>query len=328
VAPIGLLVAAASFVAALVVTFLIVRFVGYVTTANQRALQERIADYGAQAPAMFVPTTETSILRSRELSSVPWFQHFLRPLAFADSMSLDLAAAGVPLRVGEYLLIRVVLGGSIVAILLGVHLPVIAALPAGFVGWYVPKWYVNRLHRQRLTRFNDQIVDAMTMMSNALKAGSNFLQAFDLVARELPPPLSEEFGHVIAEINLGAPVETALTNLNKRMGSYDLFLMVTAILVQRQTGGNLSEVLDKIADTIRERVRIVRQVQVLTAQEKLSGQLVGILPIVMAVVMESTNPNYFRGFIQHSIGVIFLGAAVLLEILGFIFMNQLSKVKV
>src|SRR5579884_618264 len=248
--------------------------------AEREVLQERLAGYGATSArsASYTPTGST-ILKEREFSGIPIIQGILGASSFAERMAVDLTAAGVPLRVGEYLLIRWICALGLAALALLAGLVWVFAIPVAIVGFYLPKFYIGRRQQQRLRKFEDQLTDALVMMSNALKSGSSFLQAIDMVARELPAPICEEFAQIVAEVGVGAPLDDALTNLTKRIKSYDLYLVVTAILVQRQTGGNLSEVLDNIAYTIRERNRLLRQVQVLTAQQRFSAMIVGFLPL-------------------------------------------------
>ena len=143
----------------------------------------------------------------------------------------------------------------------------------------LPRFWLNRRKSGRLNAFNKQLPDTITLIANALRAGSSFLQAIELVVRESRPPISTEFGRVIREVNLGLPFEQALENMVRRVRSDDLELMATAISIQHQVGGNLAEILDSIAYTIRERVRIKGEIRTLTAQQRLSGYVVGFLPI-------------------------------------------------
>ena len=146
----------------------------------------------------------------------------------------------------------------------------------------------------RLGAFNKQLPDTITLIANALRAGSSFLQAIELVVRESRPPISTEFGRVIREVNLGLPFEPALENMVRRVRSDDLELMATAISIQHQVGGNLAEILDSIAFTIRERVRIKGEIRTLTAQQRLSGYVVGFLPIALAGFLFVAAPGFME----------------------------------
>lgn len=298
--------------------------------AEREAIQGRLEAYGGTSTGRVISMggSNASVLKDRQFSGIPVIQSVLSGSSFADGMAIDLLAAAVPLRVGEYLLIRWVSAMVLAAATLLLGFPWILAIPFGVLGFFVPKFYIQMLQARRLRKFDDQLVDALSMMANALKSGSSFLQAIDLVAKELPAPISEEFGQVVAEVSVGAGLDEALTNLSKRIKSYDLYLIVTAMLIQRQTGGNLSEVLENIAYTIRERMRLLRQVQVLTAQQRLSAIVVGLLPVFLLVALMILSPGYHRPFLEAAIGKIMLGVAFFLQVVGFIIMNRLARIDV
>ncbi len=294
-------------------------------------LRKRLERYTSDAEPHWASPVEAgsrSILRQRQLSRFQVVQSVLSGSSYAERVAAELEAAAVPLRVGEYLLLRLVCAAILMlpVPILGIWPPV--ALPLGLAGFFAPRVQIARRKQQRLKQFNDSLVDALTMMSNALRSGSSFLQAIDMVSRELTPPLSEEFGRVVAEVGIGTGVDVALTNLSRRVRSYDLYLTVTAIQIQRQTGGNLAEVLSNIAYTIRERIKLLRQVEVLTAQERMSGLVVGLLPIVALVGFSIISPGYTKPFIETEIGHYMLAAAFVLEVVGFVAMNRLSKIDV
>ena len=158
----------------------------------------------------------------------------------------------------------------------------LALLVGALIGFILPRFWLGRRKSGRLNAFNKQLPDTITLIANALRAGSSFLQAMELVVRESRPPISAEFGRVIREVNLGLPFEHALENMVRRVQSDDLELMATAISIQHQVGGNLAEILDSIAYTIRERIRIKGEIRTLTAQQRLSGYVVAVLPIGLA----------------------------------------------
>jgi tight adherence protein B len=297
--------------------------------AGQREVQARLASYdkGAVRPSGPVNPTGT-ILKRREFSTIPALQTILNGSNYAERIAADLAEAGLPLRAGEYLMIRWLCAVVLAVPPMVVGFPWFFGIPLAIVGFLLPGFYLQRRKQQRLQKFNDNLVDALSMMANALKSGSSFLQAVDLISRELPPPVSEEFGRVVAEVSVGRSVDDALLELTNRVKSYDLYLTVTAMLVQRQTGGNLSEILDKISYTIRERIRLLRQVQVLTAQERMSSIVVGLMPVAMIGVISLVAPGYYGGFIANPIGKIMFGGAFASELCGFVVMNRISKIDV
>jgi tight adherence protein B len=166
------------------------------------------------------------------------------------------------------------------------------ALLGALIGFYAPGFYVRRRHAKRLSTFNAQLGDTISLLGNAMRSGYSMLQAMDMVARESPDPTREEFTRVVREVSLGLSPEEALANLVRRIGSDDLDLLVTAINVQREVGGNLAQILDTIGTTIRERVRIQGEIKVLTSQQTLSGYVITMLPIALGVLLYLINPKY------------------------------------
>jgi tight adherence protein B len=245
---------------------------------------------------------------------------------FGANLSRELAAADVRLKVSEYL---VLWGVSIVGIpllflLFSLVLPALRspfALIIGVViGFILPRLWLSRRKSGRLNAFNKQLPDTITLIANALRAGSSFLQAIELVVREARPPVSLEFARVIREVNLGLPFEAALENLVRRVRSDDLELMATAISIQYTVGGNLAEILDSIAYTIRERVRIKGEIRTLTAQQRLSGYVVGGLPFGLAFFIYIAAPSFFEPMFDNPPGILGLPAGVIILIIGAIMM--------
>ncbi|HUX87451.1 MAG TPA: type II secretion system F family protein [Chloroflexota bacterium] len=311
-----------------VVTLMFITVFGFLV-ADQSVVEQRLSDYQRSSKSPLPTVIPTgSILRQHEFSGIPAIQRFLAQRASTETIASELSAARVSLRVGEYVLLRWFAALTVIVIVHLFGIPLVFAAPTGFLGFKLPQMYVGRRRRQRVVKFNDQLVDSLTMMANALKAGSSFLQAIDLVSRELPAPISEEFAQVVTEVSVGSPVDVALEALTRRIDSYDLYLVVTAMLIQRQTGGSLAEILDKIAQTIRERVRLIRQVAVLTGEQRLSAIIIGLLPIGILVFLIVTMPNYVAPLISVTSGRLMLGGAGVLEVIGFIVMNRLANIEV
>jgi tight adherence protein B len=196
------------------------------------------------------------------------------------------------------------------------------------LGYFLPRFWVGRRIGGRLSAFNKQLADTITLLSNSLRAGSSFLQSIELVSRETPAPMGEEMGRVVREVNLGLGMEDALANLVRRIRSDDLDLMVTAIGVQQQVGGNLAEILDTIAFTIRERVRIKGEINTLTAQGRMSGYLVAFLPIGIAVVLNMINPAFMAPLFTQTIGRILLAVGGVMMLIGFFAIQKIVSIKV
>jgi len=246
---------------------------------------------------------------------------------FSVKVQRDLARANLKLRVAEYYYIRVGLALGL-GLTLGLLRDPLSGLVGVFLGYMLPRFWVGRRIGGRLGAFNKQLPDTITLLSNSLRAGSSFLQSIELVSRETPAPMGEEMGRVVREVNLGLGMEEALANMVRRIKSDDLDLMVTAIGVQQQVGGNLAEILDTIAFTIRERVRIKGEINTLTAQGRMSGYLVAFLPIAIAVVLNMINPAFMQPLFTQLIGQILLGVGIVMMTIGFFAIQKIVDIKV
>ncbi|HEX2625326.1 MAG TPA: type II secretion system F family protein [Candidatus Limnocylindrales bacterium] len=260
---------------------------------------------------------------------------------FGANLLRDLGAADLKLKPSEYLAIwaGTAIGVPVVMFLVGFVMPSlqnpIVLLLGLLIGAWVPRFWLNFRKGGRLKAFNKQLPDTVTLIANALRAGSSFLQAIELVVRESRPPISTEFGRVIREVNLGLPFDLALENMVKRVKSEDFELMATAIAIQHQVGGNLAEILDSIAFTIRERIRIKGEIRTLTAQQRLSGYVVGFLPFGLAFFIYLAAPTFFSPMfakppelIGIPAGIWLLGIAVLAMGAGFMFIRKIVDIEV
>jgi len=248
---------------------------------------------------------------------------------FAQQIALDLARANLKLTVSEFLVttLTVALVTALLASL--VSRTIVAGAFFGLISLYLPRWYVKSRERKRLAAFNGQLGDTVGIMANSLRSGYSLLQAMELVSRETPAPMGEEFGRVVREVGLGLSPEKALENLVRRIDSDDLDLMVTAIKVQHEVGGNLSRILDTIGTTIRERVRIKGEIKVLTAQQSMAGYIISGLPIALAGVLLLLNPTYImRLFDTTSWYIIMPICGGFGIVLGFLAIRKLVAIEV
>lgn len=181
--------------------------------------------------------------------------------------------------------------------------------------------------RRRRKKFTNQLGDMLTMVANALRAGFSFMQAFELISREMDAPMGREVQLVVNEVNLGNTLESALDNMQRRVASPDFELVVTAVLIQRQVGGDLASILDTISETIAERVRMRREVMALTAQGRASAMVVGLVPVALAGAMSIVNPNYLKPLIETDMGHMFVLAAIILELIGILIIRRIVDIK-
>lgn len=248
-----------------------------------------------------------------------------------ETLALQIERADLSISPGEYVAARLVLAfiGLVlpVALLTGVT-GMVLGIVVGLIGYNAPKWYLNRRRQRRIDKLNAQLPEALTMIANALKAGFGLMQALNVAADQLSHPISTEFARTIHEMNIGSSAEVALQALSERGGSYDLDIVVTAILVQRTVGGNLGEILDTVADTMRERIRIKGEIQTLTAQQKLTGIVLGLIPIACGLLFEVVSPGYINPLFTTFMGKIMLGIGVVMEVIGIMIIQRILKIEV
>jgi len=253
--------------------------------------------------------------------------------SIVERTSNALTRADMHLTVGEFLMFRVLgaaAGFAIGFIFVAVLAPAIGILigiAAAFIGFQIPAIYVSMTGKRRMKKFIDQLGDTITLMANSLRAGYSLLQTMELVSREAKDPIATEFRRVVREVGLGVSTEDAMQNMLRRVPSEDLDLLVTAINIQHEVGGNLAQILSTIGHTIRERVRIQGEVKVLTAQVQMSGYIITGMPIALGIIIFIMSPNY--------IGQLFVWpwicmpiAAALMVTAGFFAMKKIATIEV
>lgn len=246
-------------------------------------------------------------------------------------LAYELERAEMTLSPGEFIIARFALAGAGFAgplfLVEGMFGYAIAGAGA-LIGYNLPKIYMNRQRKARIEKLNAQLPEALTLVSNALKAGFGLLQALNVAVDQIEHPLSTEFARAIHEMNVGSSTEEALLALGERSESYDLDIVVTAILVQRTVGGNLGEILDTVAHTMRERIRIRGEIKTLTAQQKLTGLVIGFLPIGVGLLFYLMSPEYITPLFTTFIGKSMIVTAVILEIIGVMVIQRILNIEV
>jgi tight adherence protein B len=269
---------------------LIMLAAGVVSTLRpNREIAQRLEQFAGEAKRPL----EIKETRARSSPIGDTLNRALAGRSFAEGLGTQLARADVKLTVGEFLalqVITVVLGAAVGFVLSSGS--IVFTLFTAVVGFFVPRFLIGIAQRRRLKAFNDQLGDFLNLMVNGLRAGYSPTQAMEAVASELPPPLSSEVARVVQEMQIGLSMEQALANMLRRVKSDDLDLIVTAMNVQREVGGNLAEILDSISYTIRERVRIKGEISVLTAQGRITMYVIVLLPIAITAFLYLINPDY------------------------------------
>ncbi len=196
------------------------------------------------------------------------------------------------------------------------------------LGFFTPSLLVKYYSRKRVRKFNEQLVDALQNMSNALKAGLSLQQAMATVAQDFPPPISQEFGLALKEIKLGVSIEDALKNMSERVKCEDLDLFITSTNIAKTMGGNLSEMFENIANTIRQRFKIEGRIKALTAQGKLQGFIIGIMPIVIWFVLDWLRPDLMEPMLKHWFGYALILAILIMELIGALIIKKIVDIDV
>lgn len=248
--------------------------------------------------------------------------------AVKSKLAKKLMQARLYMRPEEFMGLSLFLGISLLLLLYqSVHsLPV--ALAAGVLGYRIPLMVLEQLRKKRLNKFESQLITILSTLSSGLRAGYSFPQALEVVARELSPPASEEFGRVLRDYRLGRSMDQALYEAVERVESKELEMLVTAIAIQRQVGGNLAALLDKIEGTLQDRISLREDVRALTAQQRFSAVIVLLLPPLLALVLLAANPEYILSFMQEPAGLVALAVALVLQIIGMVIMNRISKIEI
>ena len=287
---------------------------------------DRFAD-GPDHRSAKIQEGATEILKTETLSGIDSLEGLLQRTSLADRVALELSQADLRLKVSEYYLSRLVISIAAVAVIFWINGPLLA-LPVGSVGFFAPKFWMSMRRRRRLNALNDQLVDMLALLSNGLKVGYGLTQAIDNASRELPDPLASELKKIVNDINLGINAEVALLNFMERAKSYDLELIVSSMLIQRKTGGNLSEVLENISHTIRERIQIQGEIRTLTAEGRLSGYVLTAMPFILVGGLQLLNPTYIGGLFETTVGRLMLGGALLLVGVGILLIRMITNVKI
>ena len=281
-----------------VVTLLVIvgAIIALISTSGQSTVDERLEEFvgtgGFDQYAQEEEDEDSNRRQSKDFADQ--LDSVLSGRSFFGPIRESIARADVKLRVSEYLLLLVISTAGVAA--LGYFIlfdqNIVLTGVAAFIGFRLPRTVIGRMASNRVNAFNSQLADTLSLWVNSLRAGSSVLQGMETIATESPPPVSVEFERVIQEVRLGLTVSTALANMYRRVPSEDLDLVITAVNIQREVGGNLADVLDSISFTIRERIRIKGEIRVLTSQGRASGAIISLLPIILGLVLFLINPGY------------------------------------
>lgn len=311
---------------------LLLTIIGIVVSISSRRSteEERLGEY--------VEPEQQASTQKKEASTpvTEWLTKRVEKSSYGDKLGKELAQADLKLKPGEFVALMVIFAFvvGIFGWFIGTQ-SIVIGLVGAVVGAFLPRIYVSSQKKRRLIKFNDQLGDMLGLMVNGLRAGYSVMQAMESVSRELPSPISDEFRRVVQEIQLGVTTEKALDNLLRRIPSDDLDLVITAMNVQREVGGNLAEILDTISHTIRERIRLKGEIRVLTAQMDVSATILAVLPVAVIFFLYLINREYISLLWSPEsnsgpipCGYTSLGLAVILIIAGYFTIKKMGNIEV
>jgi tight adherence protein B len=291
-----------------------------------RLLRDRLATVQKQAEGQ--ATEDLALVRDEMLSKIPAFDNLLRRSSKISQLQNVLAQAGVEMRAGTVLLLSMLSAVTLAVITLFVGKSALFAWVALMLGAVLPYAYASFRRTRRFNKFEELFPEAIDTLARAVRAGHAFTTAIELIANEISDPVAAEFRMLFEEQKFGMPVRDALLNLADRVPLVDVKFFVTAVMLQRETGGNLAEILDNLSYMIRERFKILRQVRVFTAQGRLTMMLLMMLPPAVVVVMLIMNPNFIRPLFDDPIGHTLIVAGLLLQTLGYFVIRKIITIQV
>ena len=313
----------------ILVTVLLFALALYSSVAAGAQMRSRLE--GVLAGSTSVVEGSSALTALRVSPSVLGLFRFFLSGAWLERMEQRLKRADSRLHPVDFAAISVFLAGlGFVApyLFLGGALGLLLGLVAAGVAFLAPQFWLNQRREGRRKKLEEQLPEALTLISNSLKAGFGLLQSLSQASERLDHPIATELALTIHEMNIGASPDKALLSLSERAASYDLDLAVTAMLVQRSVGGNLSEILDTVAATMRERIRIRGEIKTLTAQQQLTGLVIGALPIGVGGLFLVISPDYITLLFTETAGKVMLGIAVVLEAVGIMVIRRILDIEV
>jgi tight adherence protein B len=293
--------------------------------AQARVLRDRLSTV---QPVIEQATPDAALLRDEVLSRIPAFDTFLRRSERVSLLQKMLEQGSLDVRAGNFLMLCAVsaLVFAVVAFLAGGNL--VFGWVGAVLGFFVPYAYASHMRTRRFQKFEEKFPEAIDTLARAVRAGHAFTTALEMIANEVSEPVAGEFRQLYEEQKFGLPVRDALINLSERVPLVDVKFFVTAVMLQRETGGNLAEILDNLSYVIRERFKILRQVRVHTAQGRLTMVLLMALPPTIVLIMQLLNPGFIRPLFVDPIGHALIVGGITLQTLGYFFIRKIIRIQV
>jgi tight adherence protein B len=292
-------------------------------TASKRQMNERVTKMLPNNKSVLVEFRENNPDKKAKKSMKSLFAN----KKLIDIISNELLLANIMMKPEEFAMVWLLvafLPSGLVALFTQ---NAMSSITLAVVGAVLPIMFINSRKKKRTLAFETQLGDALIVTCNCLRSGLTFQQAMETIAKEMEEPINVEFGRAITEMQYGLSLEDALNDMGTRIKSPDLMLMVSAVAIQRQTGGNLSEILETIAETIKERFKIKSDIKTMSAQGRVSGMLIGGLPVVLGAFLMVINPNYMILLFTDPLGRIMIAVSVIMETIGFLLIRKVVNIK-
>jgi tight adherence protein B len=293
--------------------------------AQSRVLRNRLSpDQKANEPT----APDAAFLRDEVLSRIPAFDSYLRRSERATALQKTLAQGNIDLRAGNFLMLcaAAALLFAVVAFVLGGN--ILFGWAGALLGFFIPYAYASHMRTKRFQKFEEKFPEAIDTLARAVRAGHAFTTALEMIANEVSEPVAGEFRQLFEEQKFGLPVRDALLNLTDRIPLVDVKFFVTAVMLQRETGGNLAEILDNLSYVIRERFKILRQVRVHTAQGRLTMVLLMALPPTIVVIMLLINPGFIRPLFADPLGHALIVGGITMQTMGYFVIRKIIRIQV
>ena len=318
---IALVAAFATFVAVAALLLLLT------SDSGSRKVESRLSQISRQSEASRVE----NVLRT-DSGTFPGLRRIVSGNAWSERAARDLAQAGWGLKVSEYFLTRLCVGAVLAAVMVVISGPsaagLLVAVFMGGVGFMVPSFILRYYRARRQNAIAKQLAETLALISNSLRSGFAFSQAMELAGKQVDPPMATEIARYLHDVSLGAPTDVALQDMADRTGSYDLDMMVVTIIIQRSTGGNLSEILDNVAETIRERDRLQGEIRALTSAQRFTGLVLSLYPIFLAAIFFALAPETWSVLFTSELGRVLVIIAGVLQVMGMITIRRILKLEV
>ena len=314
------------FLACLFLTYTLYLFTSRASDAKRALLKERLAD--AIRSSAHSTDIDVQLARQELLSEIPWVNRVLIKIQVSSKLKRMIDQADVHITVMRLVLFSLTAGVLAFLAVSMISTSYLLMIFAAFLATALPFLHIHSKRKKRLKKFLQLLPDALDLMSRGLSAGHAFTEALHMVAAEMPEPISMEFRKTYEEQNLGLSLKLALENLVQRVPLLDLRMCVTAVMIQRETGGNLSELLEKVAYTIRERFRIMEDLKTMTLSSRWSAWLLCALPIFLAIYVTIMNPNYMDVMWRDSRGHRLLAIAGIMQVLGMLMVQRIMKIRI